>query len=138
MMPNVISLDLETARTHLQNAGLVLGVVRYKEDAAYVPNTVIEQEVSPYAQVAEHAAVDVTIAKKPGTADPEDQGDNTEPTVTNLNPLPVKPRAFGAPVTPSVHDIRKPAEKSTAKKPVVKKPAPRKPATKPATKPPTQ
>ena len=83
MMPNLISLDLEQARVRLQNAGLVLGIIRYKDDDAYLPNTVIEQSVSPYAQVAQSAAIDVTVAMPPG-AEP----DADEPTVTNL---PISP-----------------------------------------------
>lgn len=80
MMPNLISLDVDMARTRLENAGLVLGIVRYKEDAAYIPNTVIEQSTPPYAQVAEGAAIDVTIAKRLDQA-----SDPTEPSVRNLD-----------------------------------------------------
>jgi serine/threonine-protein kinase len=69
MMPNLLSLDIEQARTRLENAGLVLGVIRYKEDPTYLKNTVIEQAVSPYAQVAQGAAVDVTVS---GTPEPDE------------------------------------------------------------------
>ncbi len=75
MMPNLLSLDLEQARLRLANAGLVLGVVRYKQDPTYIRNTVIEQGVSPYAQVAQGAAVDVTISGQP---DPESAIDGDE------------------------------------------------------------
>ena len=61
MMPNLLSLDIDQARNRLENAGLVLGVVHYKDNPAYVRNTVIEQTVAPYAQVAQGAAVDITI-----------------------------------------------------------------------------
>lgn len=81
MMPNLISLDVETARVRLQNAGLVLGIIRSKEDPTYITNTVIEQETPPYGKVAEGAAVDITIAKPPGSDPPEVEGD--EPEVSN-------------------------------------------------------
>lgn len=61
MMPSLLSLDIDQARARLENAGLVLGVVRYKDDQAYVRNTVIEQGIPPYAQVAQGAAIDLTI-----------------------------------------------------------------------------
>jgi beta-lactam-binding protein with PASTA domain len=68
MMPNLISLDVEQARVRLQNAGLVLGIIRYKDDPAYLPNTVIEQAISPYSQVAQGAAIDVTVSSAGGGA----------------------------------------------------------------------
>ncbi len=90
MMPNLISLDVEQARIRLENAGLVLGVVRYKPDATYVVNTVVEQSIAPYAQVAERAAVDVTVAtdgSNISTDIPTDEGGGEgEPSgVSNLN-----------------------------------------------------
>jgi serine/threonine-protein kinase len=66
MMPNLISLDVEQARVRLQNAGLVLGIIRYKDDPAYLPNTVVEQTIAPYAQVAQGAAIDVTVTTPTG------------------------------------------------------------------------
>lgn len=75
MMPNLISLDVEQARVRLQNAGLVLGIIHYKDDPAYVPNTVIEQATSPYSQVAQGAAIDVTVTSSgTGGAGAEDEG----------------------------------------------------------------
>jgi serine/threonine-protein kinase len=87
MMPNLISVDVETARVRLQNAGLVLGVLRSKEDQTYIKNTVIEQSVAPYSQVAQGAAINLTIATEPGSDG--DGGSGTtenEPTVRNLLP----------------------------------------------------
>lgn len=81
MMPNLISLDVEQARVRLQNAGLVLGIIRYKDDPAYIANTVIEQSISPYAQVAQGAAIDVTVTSPTGGA-PADE----EESVSNLPP----------------------------------------------------
>ncbi|MBC8145954.1 MAG: PASTA domain-containing protein [bacterium] len=78
MMPNLISLDVEQARVRLQNAGLVLGIIRYKDDPAYLPNTVIEQTISPYSQVAQGAAIDVTVASPAGG------GESDQPSVSNL------------------------------------------------------
>lgn len=79
MMPNLISLDVEQARVRLQNAGLVLGIIRYKDDPSYLPNTVIEQTISPYSQVAQGAAIDVTVASPTGG------GPSDEPSVSNLD-----------------------------------------------------
>lgn len=61
MMPNLVGLSLDQARTRLENAGLTLGVVR-KKRSEFERNSVIEQSVSPYGQVAERAAVNVTIS----------------------------------------------------------------------------
>lgn len=86
MMPNLLSLDIEQARIRLANAGLVLGVVRYKEDPTYIKNSVIEQGMPPYAQVAQGAAVDITIAGQPDPESPlgGDEGE-LEGEVRNLN-----------------------------------------------------
>jgi serine/threonine-protein kinase len=113
MMPNLIALDVETARVRVENAGLVLGIVRYKEDETYIPNTVIEQAITPYAQEAEGAAIDITIAKAPGTipeppvkSDEEDDEDDGR-MVKNIHsntPAPKspasKPPASKSPSTP--------------------------------------
>ncbi|MBS1912339.1 MAG: PASTA domain-containing protein [Bacteroidetes bacterium] len=112
MMPSLLSLDIEQARSRLDNAGLVMGVVRYKENPAYAKNTVIEQTVAPYAQVAQGAAVDVTIS---GTPDPESdlgtEGDEDGPHVHNVGPT-IAPK----PIPPV-------AVKPTAPKPPAPKPA---------------
>jgi serine/threonine-protein kinase len=140
MMPNLIALDVETARVRVENAGLVLGIVRYREDETYIPNTVIEQAVSPYAQVAEGAAIDITIAKAPGTTpegssqtSPSELLNDAGPQVKNLNSTaparPVAPMAASRPSPPktSAPKPNKPAAAKTAK--------PTATTTKPATKP---
>jgi beta-lactam-binding protein with PASTA domain len=138
MMPNLIALDVETARVRVENAGLVLGIVRYKEDETYIPNTVIEQAVAPYAQVAEGAAIDITIARAPGTAaenapptdqppTPDNIAPSTTPMVRNLTTSPsiAKPPA-PKPITPKPTASRQPTVKplttkpSTTKKPTAK------------------
>lgn len=159
MMPNLISLDVDVARTRIENAGLVLGVVKYKDQAGYGKNTVIEQDVAPYAQVAQGAAVDLTIV---GTPDPSEaaalggEGGSPEPTVTNL-PLAPKPNAAHPPLArpPLAHPpppyptapkpnarpvpskprptASKPNAKPTNAKPTSTKPAGAKPNSKPAT-----
>ncbi|HVZ37947.1 MAG TPA: PASTA domain-containing protein [Candidatus Kapabacteria bacterium] len=163
MMPSLLSLDIEQARARLDNAGLVMGVVRYKENPAYAKNTVIEQTVAPYAQVAQGAAVDVTIS---GTPDPESdlgtEGDEEGPHVHNpepkIAPKPIPPVAVRPavpkpaapkPATPKhtapktsqpngaapKHTSSKPASsKPVSSKPSTSKPASSKPASsKPAT-----
>jgi len=97
LMPSLVSLDVEQARTRLENAGLVLGVVRYKEEAGWAPNIVIEQAIAPYAKVAERAAVDVVVAAAPGSMGPTPKGDEAaeaeDVTVNNINPSEEKPAA---------------------------------------------
>ncbi|MCC7437617.1 MAG: PASTA domain-containing protein [Armatimonadetes bacterium] len=94
LMPSLVSLDIEQARTRLENAGLVLGVVRYKEEGGWAPNIVIEQSVAPYSKVAERAAIDVVVAAAPGSMGPTPQGDEAsgteEPTVKNVEPAEKK------------------------------------------------
>jgi beta-lactam-binding protein with PASTA domain len=144
MMPNLIALDVETARVRVENAGLVLGIVQYREDETYIPNTVIEQEVTPYAQVAEGAAINITIARAPGTM-PEihsDEGGEEGPMVKNLGPPSATPKTSVAPpkkpaVTPKKPAVKpknstttsKKSENTPKKKPAV--PPKKKPATTP-------
>jgi beta-lactam-binding protein with PASTA domain len=139
MMPNLIALDVETARVRVENAGLVLGIVRYREDETYVPNTVIEQAVSPYAQVAEGAAIDITIAKAPGTtpegtsqAPPNGNLNDAGPQVRNLNSTtparPVAPMVAPRPFSPKPAAPKPSAPKTT--KPAA--PKTNRPAVKPA------
>jgi serine/threonine-protein kinase len=121
MMPNLLSLDIEQARARLENAGMVLGVVTYKEDPTYLKNTVIEQGIAPYAQVAQGAAVDLTVS---GTPDPDesslgDEGEPTPPEVRNLIPKPMAPKPVAPkPVAPKVpsQPARKTAPKGTTSK----------------------
>ncbi|MCB0710910.1 MAG: PASTA domain-containing protein [Ignavibacteriae bacterium] len=61
MMPNLVGLSLDEARTRLEQAGLGLGVVR-KKRSTFDRNVVIEQSASPYSQVSERAAINVTIS----------------------------------------------------------------------------
>ena len=61
MMPNLVGLSLDEARTRLEHAGLTLGVVR-KKRSTFDRNIVIEQSASPYSQVSERAAINVTIS----------------------------------------------------------------------------
>lgn len=83
MMPNLVGLSLDQARTRLENAGLTLGVVR-KKRSDFERNAVIEQSVSPYAQVAERAAVNVTISDPTAPLIDEgiDDGDNEDAGAT--------------------------------------------------------
>lgn len=61
IMPNLVGLSLDAARLKLERAGLSLGVVR-KKRSEHERNTVIEQSYSAYGQVAENAAVNITIS----------------------------------------------------------------------------
>jgi serine/threonine-protein kinase len=135
MMPNLLSLDIEQARARLENAGMVLGIVKYKDDPTYVKNTVIEQGIAPYAQVAQGAAVDVTVS---GTPDPDESsmGDESEapPEVQNIMPRPVAPKPQiqspqRAPLPPTA-----PHRSAPPAKPAQGKAAQGKPAQKPAAK----
>jgi serine/threonine-protein kinase len=89
MMPNLLGLDIDQARTRLENAGMVMGVIRYKADPTYAKNTIVEQAISPYSQVAQGAAVDVTVSGDPDPDDttlPSDEDAGDEPTVKNIAP----------------------------------------------------
>lgn len=88
MMPNLLSLDIDQARSRLENAGLVLGVIRFKDDPAFVKNTVIEQGVTPYAQVAQGAAIDLTIC---GVAE-DGEGLSTEESAPDEETTPPSQR----------------------------------------------
>ncbi len=61
MMPNLVGLSLDEARARLASAGLTLGVVR-KRRSSFERNVVVDQSASPYAQVSERAAINVTIS----------------------------------------------------------------------------
>lgn len=77
MMPNLVGLTLDVARTRLENAGLTLGVVR-KKRSDFERNLVIEQSVSPYEQVAERAPVNVTISDPTAPLTEEGTTEGTE------------------------------------------------------------
>ncbi|MCE2502692.1 MAG: PASTA domain-containing protein [Chlorobi bacterium] len=60
-MPNLVGLSLDEAGTQLEEAGLTFGIVR-KRRSEFDSNIVIEQSASPYSQVAERAAINITIS----------------------------------------------------------------------------
>ena len=72
MMPNLVGLSLDEARTRLEQAGLGLGVVRRKR-STFDRNIIIEQSASPYSQVAERATINVTISD-PNAPEEEENG----------------------------------------------------------------
>lgn len=61
IMPGLVGLTLDAARSKLENAGLTLGVVR-KKRSTFERNVVIEQSTSAYSQIAERSAVNITIS----------------------------------------------------------------------------
>jgi len=73
MMPNLVGLTLDEARGRLESAGLTLGVVR-KKRSSFDRNVVVDQSVSPYSQVSERAAINVTISD-PNAPVEEDSGE---------------------------------------------------------------
>ncbi len=79
MMPNLVGLTLDEARGRLESAGLTLGVVR-KKRSSFDRNVVVDQSVSPYSQVSERAAINVTISdpNAPMEEDAGGEGDEEE------------------------------------------------------------
>ncbi len=133
MMPNLLSLDIDVARQRLENAGLVLGVVRYKTDPSYVLNSVIEQAVAPYQQVAQGAAVDLTVS---GTPDPESNAIGDE-GASPVQVHPITPERLHpvAPKTPVRQPSPPPAGGKVVPKGPIVRPLGSQSGTKPASKP---
>ena len=95
IMPSLVGLSLDKARLKLEQAGLSLGVVR-KKRSEFGRNIVIEQSFSPYGQVAENAAVNITISD-PTAPLPEETPPSEE--------IPEEEDEAGSPDGPTVKDI---------------------------------
>ena len=74
MMPNLVGLTLDEARARLNSAGLTLGVVR-KRRSSFDRNVVVDQSASPYSQVSERAAINVTISDPNAPVEEEEEGE---------------------------------------------------------------
>ena len=83
MMPNLVGLSLDEARSRLEHAGLTFGVVR-KRRSEFDRNIVIEQSASPYSQVSERAAINVTVSD-PNAPEVESSTEGPEQEPTNDN-----------------------------------------------------
>lgn len=65
VMPNVVNMTLEEATTALENAGLKLGKVIYKETTDAPENIVLEQSVPPDSEVQKGSPIDLIVSKMP-------------------------------------------------------------------------
>lgn len=65
IMPNVVNMTLEEATTALENAGLKLGKVLYKETTDVPENLVLEQSVPPNSEVQKGSPIDLIVSKMP-------------------------------------------------------------------------
>ncbi|EIW01044.1 Stk1 family PASTA domain-containing Ser/Thr kinase [Thermoanaerobacter siderophilus] len=65
IMPNVVNMTLEEATTALENAGLKLGKVIYKETTDVPENIVLEQSVPPNSEVQKGSPIDLIVSKMP-------------------------------------------------------------------------
>ena len=65
IMPNVVNMTLEEATTALENAGLKLGKVIYKETTDVPENVVLEQSVPPNSEVQKGSPIDLIVSKMP-------------------------------------------------------------------------
>ncbi|HHW56487.1 MAG TPA: Stk1 family PASTA domain-containing Ser/Thr kinase [Clostridia bacterium] len=63
VMPNVVNMPLEEAKTALENAGLTLGKVIYKETSDMPENTVLEQSVPANTEVQKGSPIDLIVSK---------------------------------------------------------------------------
>lgn len=65
IMPNVVNMTLEEATTALENAGLKLGKVIYKETTEVPEGVVLEQSVPPDSEIQKGSTIDLIVSKMP-------------------------------------------------------------------------
>ncbi|MGH2331016.1 Stk1 family PASTA domain-containing Ser/Thr kinase [Thermoanaerobacter mathranii] len=65
IMPNVVNMTLEEATTALENAGLKLGKVIYKETTEVPEGVVLEQSVPPDSEIQKGSPIDLIVSKMP-------------------------------------------------------------------------
>lgn len=92
LMPNLLSLTIDEARSRLEAAGLLLGIVRAREDKSIPSNAILEQSIAPYAPVGRGTAVDITVSGSPDDI-PEGIGEDEEgeDSVYNITPTEATP-----------------------------------------------
>ena len=61
-MPNIVGENLAGARQKLEESGLNVGKINYRNDASLLPGTVISQSVSPGESVPLETSVDITVS----------------------------------------------------------------------------
>jgi len=88
LTPNLLSLTIDEARARLEAAGLLLGIVRAREDKSFPQNSILEQSVAPYAPVGRGTAVDITVSGSPD----EMQGIGEESEGEDSVLAPVEPK----------------------------------------------
>mgnify|MGYP001178520675 CR=1 FL=1 len=63
IVPNVINLSLNRAKFNIENIGLRLGNINYEYQPDFLPNTVIEQNMTPGMRVSFPATINLIISK---------------------------------------------------------------------------
>jgi len=61
-MPNIVGENLAGAREKLEESGLNVGKINYRNDPSLLPGTVISQSVSPGENVPLETSVDITVS----------------------------------------------------------------------------
>ncbi|HOZ07047.1 MAG TPA: PASTA domain-containing protein [candidate division Zixibacteria bacterium] len=62
-VPHVVGLTLAEAQKRIEDKNLRVGVVTYKKDDAYLPETVLEQSDPPGAELDIHTEIDLVVSK---------------------------------------------------------------------------
>jgi len=73
LMPDLTNKYLGEAREVLEEVGLSLGRIEYRESAASLPNTIIDQEPPPGFRIREGEEINLVLSQGTGTRDGEGQ-----------------------------------------------------------------
>ena len=61
-MPNIVGESLNEAQKKIEESGLAVGKISYKNDSSLLPGTVIAQSVSPGENVPLSTSVSITVS----------------------------------------------------------------------------
>jgi serine/threonine-protein kinase len=61
-MPNIVGESLNEAQKKIEESGLVMGKITYKNDSSLLPGTVISQSVSPGENVPLSTSISITVS----------------------------------------------------------------------------
>jgi len=63
IVPSLLAKTLDVAKRELQKAGLVVGMIQYKIDDKYIPNSVLYQSLDAGTEVAHGDSVDLLVTR---------------------------------------------------------------------------
>ena len=63
IVPSLLAKTLDVAKRELQKAGLVVGMIQYKIDDKYIPNSVLYQSLDAGTEVAHGDTVDLLVTR---------------------------------------------------------------------------